>query len=328
MLVDLLVSLAKSAAKCCYRDIVLLRAVAYALHYFAKTALPVSSSLAGDDQVRVLDQTVEIDQVKNCLDAGFHLRVQEDLQCCAESACRTCTGCIVRIDAEFSDDHIAVVAHALFQPVQDLRGAAFLFAEGVGRTVLAAERIGDVAHDGEMCLLDILVEAAYVDVGYLLKVAAFSFQGIAVLIEEADAQRARKSHAAVVCCGAADRDRDICKARVYNGLHQFTGSVSCRVERVPQFFGNHGKPGGLCHLQNCFFLTESAVVSADFFHERSVNRHIHFPALSGQDHCVCSSLAAVRDRYADRLAGTEHFVRRFGEKFYCLLAGNCSLKRI
>ena len=244
----------------------LFRAVAYALHYFAKTALPVSSSLTGDDQVRVFNQAVEIDQVKNCLDAGFHFCVQEDLQRCAESACRACAGRIVGIDAEFSDDHIAVVAHALFELVQDLRRATFLLAEGVGRAVLAAERIGDVTHNCEMCFLNILIEAAHVDVSYLLEVASFAFQSIAVLIKEADAQGARKSHAAVVCSGAADRDRDIRKARVYNGFHQFTGSVSCRIERVPQFFGNHGEAGGLRHFQNRFRLTELAVVSDRVFH--------------------------------------------------------------
>ena len=85
--------------------------------------------------------------------------MKEDLQCRAKAARRAGSGRIIRIDAELSDDHVSVVAHALLQALQDLRCAALLLSESKCRAVFAAERICDVAHNCKVCFSGSFIES-------------------------------------------------------------------------------------------------------------------------------------------------------------------------
>ena len=232
MFINLLIPFSETSAEGNCRNTMLLCAVADALHYFSEAALPVCSSLAGYNQVCIFNQLVKIDQVQNSFDTGFHFRVQEDLESCTESACSARARRIIGIDAKLSDNDIAVVAHSVFQTVKDLRSAAFLLAEGVGRTVFTAERIGHVAHNGEVRIFYFFIEPAHVDIVNFFKLAAFSLKNVAILVKEADTQRAGKAHTAVICCGTADCDRNIGIARVHSCFYQLACSVGRCVERI------------------------------------------------------------------------------------------------
>ena len=326
MFINLLIPFSETSAEGNCRNTILLCAITNALHNFTEAALPVSSSLSGYDQICIFNQLVKIDQVQNSFDTGFHFRVQEDLESCTESACSARARRIIGIDAELSDNDIAVVAHSVFQTVKDLRSAAFLLAEGVGRTVFAAERIGHVAHNGEVSIFYFFIEPAHVDIVNFFKLAAFSLKNVAILVKEADTQRAGKTHTTVICCGTADCDRNIGIARVHSCFYQLACSVGRCVERISEFFGNHRQSGRLCHFQNDFRIAESSVVSVYLLHQRSAYLLKDFLAFSCQDHRICGAFAAVRNRDADRPAGTEHFVCRFGQILNGLLAGNGSLK--
>ena len=86
--------------------------------------------------------------------------------------------------------------------------------------------------------------------------------------------------------------------------------------------------GRLRHLQDGFRIAEPAVVSAHGLHQRSVYLRIHLFTLSGEDHGIRCPLAAVSDRYTDRLTGAKDFMRCFREKFNSLLTGDSSFERI
>ena len=212
--------------------------------------------------------------------------------------------------------------------IQDLRSTALLLAEGIGRAIFTAKRIRDIAHYREVCCLCLLVEAAHVNINYLLEIAALAFELISIRIQEADSQSAGKTHAAIICSGAADCNRNLCEACVQRCFDQLAGAISRCVERVSQFLRYHGKSGSLGHLQNSLFLAQLSVVCIGLLHQRAVHVCVDFDALSRKDHRVSRALAAVRDRNSDRLARPEHLVGCLREKLNSLLTGDRSLERI
>ena len=328
MFIDTFISITETSAEGDCRNIVFLSPVANALHNFAEAALPVCPTLACDDEIRAGQQGIKIDQVEDGLNAGLHFRVEEDLEGCAETAGSTCARCVVRVDAELFDDDVAIAAHALFQAVENLRRAAFLFAEGVGGSVFSAERICDIAHDGKMYLADAFRNAAHINVSHFFKLAALALEHIAVSVQEFDTEGACKSHSAVICSRTPDSDGNICMTRVHGCQDKLAGSIGRSVQRVAKFFGYHRKAGGLGHFEDGLIPVDNSVICLRFFHQRSVDCRVGFLAVGGQDDCVRCALSAVGDGNADRLAGTEYFVGGFCQKLYRFFAGYGSLEGI
>ena len=328
MFINLIIAFSEAAAEGCHGDVVFLCAVADALHDFAEAALPVCPALAGHDQVSTFDERIKIDQIQNCLDTGLHLGIQVDLKGSAESACRAGSGSLIGVHAELFNYDIPVVAHALLQTIQDLGRAALLLAEGVGGAVFAAEGICDIAHDSKVGFFRALIQAAHIDMGNLLELTALAFQDISFRVIETDTESAGKAHTAVIGRGAADRNGNICKALVERGFHQLAGSISCCIQRIPEFFGHHGKSGCLRHLKDRFTVAQLSIVSIGALHQRTMHVDENLLSFSGLNDSVCGSLAAVRNRDAHGVTGSEHFMGSLCEKLHSLLAGNSSLKRI
>ena len=179
-----------------------------------------------------------------------------------------------------------------------------------------------------MSLADIFRDAAHIDVRDLLQLASLALQDIAFGIQEFDSQGACEAHAAVVGGGSADGDGNICVAGVDSSQDKFAGAVGSGVQGIALLFRNHGKTGGLSHLEHSLSVAQNPVIGAGHFHQGTVYVRIDLFALCRQDNSVGSPLSAVRHGNAISLTGTEHFMRGLCQKLDSFLARKSSLERI
>ena len=303
-------------------------AVTDALHHLAEAGLPVGSSLAGHNEINTLETCIEIDEIEYGLDAGFHLCVQEDLQCRAKSAGCTAALDLIRVDTEFTDDDITIVLHALLETIENLRCATLLLSEGIGRTIRSAERIGHITHDGEVRLLYRRIEATHIDVRHLLEVLATTFQYMSVLIEETDAEGGGEPHAAIIGRRSSDRDGDLRVAGIERRLQQLTGAIGGGVQRVSLLLRHHRKSGCRCHLEDRLAFGQPTIEALLHLHQRAVHRHRDDFSTSRLYNGIGRTLAAVRDRHATGLTAAENLLCCLREELDGLVAREGSLKGI
>ena len=171
-----------------------------------------------------------------------------------------------------------------------------------------------------MSLADIFRDAAHIDVCDLLQLASLALQDIAFGIQEFDTQGACEAHTAIVGGGSADRDGNVCVAGFNSSQDKLAGAVGGCVQGIALLFRNHGKTGGLSHLQHCFGVAQFSVISPGHFHQRSVHVRIDLLSLCRLNDRVSRPLAAVRHGNAVSLTGTEHFMRGLCKKLHSFLA--------
>ena len=169
------------------------------LHDFSEYGLPVSRAFSGDDKRDSLQLFIEFYQIEYGFDTGFQLPVQEDHQGCPQTAGCTCAGNSIHIDSELTAKNISVILHTYLQFIKDFGSAAFLFPKRIRGAVLAAERIGDVAHYSERRIFYKRIQAGCVYPAHTGQISAAADQFMTVCIKEFYAKGAHASHTTVVC---------------------------------------------------------------------------------------------------------------------------------
>src|SRR5437867_4018706 len=219
------------------------------LRQFAVQALPVDAALAGDDERRAAELSLEADRVEHELRAGDEARVEEREQSRAETTGRARARHVTDIAADEALDDVGVARQRRVELTHDLRRRALLRAEDGARAFGSEQRIGHVTRGIDRGTHETGVGLP-IDAPQTSERGAAFGQVVPVSIEEPIAEGARHTRAAIVRRAAADADDDAMRARCGRREDELAGATRRGDARVALALLEEWQPARGGHLDD------------------------------------------------------------------------------